>query len=70
MASGTAPAPQPLPLLRQLFDSPTCTFTYLLADPITKAAVLIDPVLEQVPAGQRCTTRLAPMRQGADPAGR
>jgi sulfur dioxygenase len=34
-------------LLRQLFDAPTGTFTYLLADVATGEAVLIDPVFEQ-----------------------
>eukprot|EP00775_Hariotina_reticulata_P006637 gene6637-6864_t len=31
-----------------LFDSASATYTYLLADPHSKQAVLIDPVLEQV----------------------
>ena len=35
-------------LFRQLIDSETCTFTYILADSESKEAVLIDPVLEQV----------------------
>ena len=35
-------------LFRQLIDSETSTYTYLLADRTTKAAILIDPVLEQV----------------------
>lgn len=35
-------------LLRQLFDRDTWTYTYLIADPNTKEAVLVDPVLEQV----------------------
>ena len=35
-------------LLRQLLDPETSTWTYLLADPATGAAVLIDPVIEQV----------------------
>lgn len=30
----------------QLFDSVSCTYTYLLADLTTKDAILIDPVLE------------------------
>lgn len=33
---------------RQLFDQETGTYTYLIADPVTKEAVLVDPVLEQV----------------------
>ncbi|MFP2907508.1 MBL fold metallo-hydrolase [Pyxidicoccus sp. 3LFB2] len=35
-------------LFRQLFDAETSTYTYLLADEVTRAAALIDPVLEQV----------------------
>ncbi|MEQ2273236.1 Ethylmalonic encephalopathy 1 [Xenotaenia resolanae] len=34
------------PIFRQLFESESCTYTYLLADKITKEAVIIDPVLE------------------------
>tara|TARA_Y100000385_G_scaffold128651_1_gene133979 strand:+ start:595 stop:1698 length:1104 start_codon:yes stop_codon:yes gene_type:complete len=34
-------------LFRQLWDSPTGTFTYLLADPLSLEAVLIDPVFER-----------------------
>jgi sulfur dioxygenase len=32
-------------LFRQLFDQETWTYTYLIADPINKEAVLIDPVI-------------------------
>ncbi len=35
-------------LFRQLFDARSSTYTYLLADPATRQAVLIDPVYEQV----------------------
>ncbi len=35
-------------LFRQLFDPSTSTYTYLVADPHTREAALIDPVLEQV----------------------
>jgi glyoxylase-like metal-dependent hydrolase (beta-lactamase superfamily II) len=35
-------------LFRQLYDSESSTYTYLLADLELKAAILIDPVLEQV----------------------
>jgi len=35
-------------LFRQLFDSETSTYTYLIADVTTKAAILVDPVQEQV----------------------
>jgi sulfur dioxygenase len=34
--------------LRQLFDQESSTYTYLLADPASGKAALIDPVLEQV----------------------
>lgn len=34
-------------IFRQLFDSDSATFTYVLADPDTREAVLIDPVFEQ-----------------------
>jgi glyoxylase-like metal-dependent hydrolase (beta-lactamase superfamily II)/rhodanese-related sulfurtransferase len=37
---------QPL-LLRQLFDAASSTYTYLLADPVARQAVVIDPVFEQ-----------------------
>jgi glyoxylase-like metal-dependent hydrolase (beta-lactamase superfamily II) len=36
-------------LFRQLFDPQTSTYSYLIADQQTLAAVLVDPVLEQVP---------------------
>ncbi len=35
-------------LFRQLFDPTTSTYSYLIADPRTQEAVLVDPVLEQV----------------------
>ena len=35
-------------IFRQLFDEDSSTYTYLLGDDITGAAVLIDPVFEQV----------------------
>lgn len=35
-------------LFRQLFDQETNTYTYLIANPKTKEAILVDPVLEQV----------------------
>ncbi len=34
-------------IFRQLFDQDSSTYTYLLADPVSKQAVLIDPVFEQ-----------------------
>ena len=35
-------------LLKQLFDHDTWTYTYLLADPQSREAIIIDPVVEQV----------------------
>jgi sulfur dioxygenase len=35
-------------LFRQLFDPETSTYTYLIADPTSQAAALVDPVLAQV----------------------
>lgn len=35
-------------VFRQLFDPESSTYTYLLADPVTREAVLIDPVVEEV----------------------
>ncbi|MCB0390054.1 MAG: MBL fold metallo-hydrolase [Bdellovibrionales bacterium] len=34
-------------IFRQLFDQDSWTFTYLLADPLTKEAIMIDPVYEK-----------------------
>lgn len=34
-------------IFRQLFDRESCTYTYLLADPWKREAVLIDPVVDQ-----------------------
>ncbi|WP_017655534.1 FAD/NAD(P)-binding protein [Fortiea contorta] len=39
---------KPAMLFRQLFDPESSTYTYLIADQSTKAAILVDPVLEQV----------------------
>lgn len=35
-------------IFRQLFDPETSTYTYLIADPATQEAILVDPVIEQV----------------------
>jgi len=36
-------------IFRQLFDQQSSTYTYLLADELTREAVIIDPVFEQAP---------------------
>ncbi len=35
-------------IFRQLFEPVSSTYTYLLADPVTRDAVLVDPVVEEV----------------------
>jgi glyoxylase-like metal-dependent hydrolase (beta-lactamase superfamily II) len=35
-------------IFRQLFDPVSCTYTYLIGDPISREAIIIDPVYEQV----------------------
>ncbi|MGH7287709.1 MAG: MBL fold metallo-hydrolase, partial [Myxococcota bacterium] len=35
-------------IFRQLFDLETSSYSYLLADPATREAVLIDPVIEKL----------------------
>ena len=35
-------------LFKQLFDPESSTYSYLIADPLTKAAILVDSVLERV----------------------
>lgn len=45
-------------LFRQLFDPETSTYTYLVADPETGDAVLIDPVLEQVERDMKLLSEL------------
>ena len=37
-------------IFKQLFDQETWTYTYLIADPFTKEAVLIDPVNTHIEA--------------------
>ncbi len=43
---------------RQLFDPETSTYTYLIADPEAKVAILVDPVLEQVERDRQLLTEL------------
>lgn len=43
---------------RQLFEKTSSTYTYLLACPITKIAVLIDPVLETAERDAQIITEL------------
>ena len=45
-------------LFRQLFDRATWTYTYLVADLVTREAALVDPVLEQVDRDYRLLNEL------------
>ena len=36
----------PAPQIRAFFDEPTNTISYLVADPVTRRAAVIDPVLD------------------------
>jgi len=46
----------PVPTVEGLFDAATHTVTYLVADPATGAAAVIDPVLDFDPASGRTST--------------
>ncbi len=42
------------PIIRAFFDEPTNTVSYIVADPATRQAAVIDPVLDYDPnAGRR-----------------
>ncbi|MEM1255990.1 MAG: MBL fold metallo-hydrolase [Cyanobacteria bacterium P01_H01_bin.21] len=45
-------------LFRQLFDQSTWTYTYLIADLVTREAAFVDPVLEQVDRDYRLLNEL------------
>ncbi|HHP7232739.1 MAG TPA: MBL fold metallo-hydrolase [Xenococcaceae cyanobacterium] len=45
-------------LFRQLFDRESSTYTYLIADLQTKAAILVDPVIEQLARDTQLLTEL------------
>ena len=47
------------PRIEAFFDEPTFTVTYLVGDPTTKEAVLIDPVLDFDPASGKAGTQSA-----------
>lgn len=41
------------PIVHSFFDKPTATWTYVVADPETREALVIDPVLDFDPASGR-----------------
>lgn len=45
------PTKTPEPTIQAFFDEPTFTITYLVSDPVTKKAAIIDPVLDYEPGG-------------------
>merc|ERR1712072_1380882 len=45
-------------IFRQLFDKDSSTYTYLLADPATKEAVLIDPVIDNSERDAKLVTEM------------
>ena len=58
------------PIIQAFFDEPTNTVSYLVADPATKKAVIIDPVLDyDHNAGTVDTRSVEAMLKAADDAG-
>jgi glyoxylase-like metal-dependent hydrolase (beta-lactamase superfamily II) len=58
------------PIIRAFFDEPTNTVSYLVADPATKKAAIIDPVLDyDHNAGTVDTRSVETMLKAADKAG-
>ena len=47
----------PAPLIKAFFDQPTNTISYLVADPVTRRAAVIDPVLDFDPASGEIDTK-------------
>ena len=45
------------PIIRAFFDEPTNTVSYIVADPATKQAAVIDPVLDYDPGASQVDTR-------------
>jgi hypothetical protein len=54
------PAPDgPEPIIHPVFETQTSTYQYLVADPATKTAVIIDPVLDYDPTKRQVSTQAA-----------
>lgn len=45
------------PTIKAFFDEPTNTISYLVADPATKRAAIVDPVLDYDPASGKASTK-------------
>lgn len=52
-------AASPEPTVHPIFESFTSTWQYIVADPSTKKAAIIDPVLDYDPASQKLATKTA-----------
>lgn len=58
------------PTIQAFFDEPTNTVSYLVADPATRQAAIIDPVLDYDPnAGEVDTRSVEAILKAADEAG-
>ncbi|QIP03063.1 MBL fold metallo-hydrolase [Bradyrhizobium symbiodeficiens] len=58
------------PIIRSFFDEPTNTVSYLVADPATKKAAIIDPVLDyDHSSGEADTRSVEAMLKAAEDAG-
>ncbi|KAL4908879.1 hypothetical protein BDW74DRAFT_165600 [Aspergillus multicolor] len=55
----TASAYRAEPIINSIYEPKTGTWQYIVADPSTKAAVIIDPVLDYDPATQEISTHTA-----------
>lgn len=53
------PVPAKEPSIHSIFEPVTGTWQYIVADPFTKAAIIIDPILDYEPAIQAITTTAA-----------
>ncbi|KAH6876636.1 putative metallo-beta-lactamase domain protein [Thelonectria olida] len=58
-AYSTATAPTNEPTIHDVFEPKTSTWQYIVADPFTSTAVIIDPVLDYDPVTQAITTESA-----------
>ncbi|CAK7237556.1 hypothetical protein SBRCBS47491_010018 [Sporothrix bragantina] len=54
-----ATASTPQPIVYNIFEPLTCTWQYIVADPATSEAVIIDPVLNYDPVTQKMSTKSA-----------
>jgi glyoxylase-like metal-dependent hydrolase (beta-lactamase superfamily II) len=53
------PEPTPEPIIHAFFDEATFTISYLVADPVTRQAIVIDPVLDYDPQSGEVDTASA-----------